>query len=43
MKPDIQQSRLRQLPLFSEDIEVPRWHELNESTRKASGVTQNRP
>jgi hypothetical protein len=34
MKPDIQRTRLRQLPLFSEDIEVPRWQELNESTRK---------
>jgi len=34
MKADIQPSRLRQLPLFSETIEVPRWHELNESTQK---------
>ena len=34
MRPDIQRSRLRQLTLFSEKIDVPRWHELNESTRK---------
>lgn len=34
MRPDNQLSRLRQLPLFSEVIDVPRWHELNESTRK---------
>jgi predicted Fe-S protein YdhL (DUF1289 family) len=34
MRPNIQRSSLRQLALFSENIEVPRWHELNESTRK---------
>jgi hypothetical protein len=34
MRLDKRQFRMGQLPLFSEDVELPCWHNLSESTRK---------
>jgi hypothetical protein len=34
MRLDKQQFRMGQLSLFGEDVELPRWHNLSESTRK---------
>jgi hypothetical protein len=34
MRLDKQQVRMAQLPLFGEDVELPHWHNLSESTRR---------